>query len=298
MSGARRNLSFANEPVSPDAPGRYVKRTSFAERYLTNPRGFSSIAEGKLSSPADTCPMPTTEHDRNAAPETASTRGEPAGRSRIRAIARSRLLALCGGGTGGNEQLTAMAGVILIVLLAILGITILRIQQLISPHLFVGLLLLGPLVVKLASTGYRFARYYTHNPAYRKKGPPELVMRLIAPMVVFSTLVVFVSGIVLLFAGPTGRGQLLLIHKASFIVWGVFTGLHVLGHLSHMPQSLRAGRNAGRANGDPSVTSPAGAAGRWITLGGGLVGGLVLAIVLIPQFAPWTAHGAFLHHHH
>jgi hypothetical protein len=28
-----------------------------------------------------------------------------------------------------------------------------------------------------------------------------------------------------------------------------------------------------------------------------VVGGLVLAIVLIPHFATWTAHGA-LHHHH
>jgi hypothetical protein len=224
--------------------------------------------------------------------------GEPTGRSRVRAVAHRRLLAVRGGGTGGNEQLTAMAGVILIVPLAILGITILRIGQLISVHLFVGLLLLGPLAVKLASTGYRFARYYTHNPAYREKGPPEPIMRWIAPLVVFSTLVVFLSGVVLLFVGPAGRGQLLLIHKVSFIVWAVFTALHVLGHLPHMRQSLRAGRHAEGANGDPSLTSPTGAAGRWITLGGGLVGGLVLAIVLIPQFAPWTAHGVLLHHHH
>ncbi len=40
-----------------------------------------------------------------------------------------------------------------------------------------------------------------------------------------------------------------------------------------------------------------GGAGRWIALTGALVGGLVLAIVLIPDFAAWTAHGA-LHHHH
>jgi hypothetical protein len=242
--------------------------------------------------------MRMPEQAGTAAPETAGTLGEPAARSRVRPVPQRRARAVRGGGTGGNEQLTAMAGVILILLLAILGITILRIGQLISVHLFVGLLLLGPLVLKLASTGYRFARYYVHNPAYRKKGPPETAMRLIAPLVVLSTLVVFASGIALMFAGPSGRGQFLLIHKASFVVWGVFTGLHVLGHLRHMPQSLRAGRATGRADGDPVVTSSGGAAGRWITLGGALVAGLVLAIVLIPQFAPWTAAGALLHHHH
>jgi len=33
---------------------------------------------------------------------------------------------LLGGGVGGNEQLTAATGVVLIVLLAVLGVTILR----------------------------------------------------------------------------------------------------------------------------------------------------------------------------
>jgi hypothetical protein len=40
-----------------------------------------------------------------------------------------------------------------------------------------------------------------------------------------------------------------------------------------------------------------GSAGRWIALVGACVGGLVLAVLLIPQLAPRTAHGAFPHHH-
>ena len=48
-----------------------------------------------------------------------------------------------------------------------------RIGQLLWLHLFVGLLLIGPVVLKLASTGYRFARYYTNDAVYRRKGPPE-----------------------------------------------------------------------------------------------------------------------------
>jgi len=198
-----------------------------------------------------------------------------------------------GGGADGNEQLTAIAGSILLVLLAVIGVTILRVRQLIFVHLFVGLLLIGPVALKMASTGYRFVRYYTNDLAYRRKGPPEIQLRVIAPIVVLSTIAVFASGVVLLFVGPANRGELVLIHKVSFIVWGVFTALHVLGHLPHMPASLRAVR---RSEPDPLGRRP-GALGRWTGVASALVGGLVLAIVLIPDFAVWTAHGALSHHH-
>ena len=96
-----------------------------------------------------------------------------------------------------------------------------------------------------------------------------------------------------MFAGPSGRGQLLLIHKASFIAWLGFIGLHILGHLPRMADLLRPTRAKSISTGTPPDR-----AGRWIALAGGLAGGLVLAIVLIPQFAPWTAHGVFVHHDH
>jgi hypothetical protein len=220
----------------------------------------------------------------------------PSPADRAPAVRRSRAglsHPLIGGGTDGNEQLTAITGTILIVLLAVIGVTILRIGQLISLHLFVGLLLIGPVALKLASTGYRFARYYGHDSAYRRKGPPVTPLRLIAPMIVLTTLVVFASGVVLLLVGPGDRGQLVLIHKVSFIVWVAFTSLHVLGHLPSMPASLRSVRRA-----NPSLQERApGGAGRWIAIVGALVGGLVLAIVLIPDFAVWTAHSASVHHH-
>src|SRR5581483_10843700 len=100
---------------------------------------------------------------------------------------------LLGGGTDGNAQLTSLMGAILIVLSAAIGVTILRVRQLMWPHLFLGLLLLGPVAMKIGSTGYRFARYYTRDAAYRSKGPPELILRAIAPPVVASTVIVFVS---------------------------------------------------------------------------------------------------------
>ena len=203
-----------------------------------------------------------------------------------------RAKSVTGGGTDGNELLTSMTGAVLIVLLAVLGITILRIHQLIWLHLFLGLVLIGPITIKMASTGYRFARYYTRNPAYRSKGPPEPLMRMTAPIVVGSTVVVFATGILLLIAGPSGRGQYLFLHKASFVIWLGATAVHVLGHLVDLRRSLLPTHEPSGLSG----SSP-GTAGRWIALAGALVGGVVLAIALIPQFAPWTAHAAFLHHH-
>src|SRR5271156_6514170 len=118
-------------------------------------------------------------------------------------LARSRhpaLKDLAAGGTAGNERLTAVTGAVLIVLLAVIGVTIISISQLLWVHLFVGMLLIGPVVLKLGSTGYRFVRYYTGNPRYRRVGPPPTLLRVIAPIVVLTTIVVLVSGVALLFA--------------------------------------------------------------------------------------------------
>jgi hypothetical protein len=205
--------------------------------------------------------------------------------------------AALGGGPDGNEQLTAATGVVLIVLLAALGITILRIGQLTWLHFFLGLLLIGPVALKMASTGYRFTRYYTHSLAYRERGAPETWLRLLAPVVVLSTVVVFVSGVVLLYDGPAHRDPLMLIHKASFIVWVGATALHVLGHLFGLPAALR-GASLDRGRGRRAWAGQTGGAGRAIALIGAIVGGLVLAIALIPDFSIWTAHLALIHHHH
>jgi hypothetical protein len=214
--------------------------------------------------------------------------------------------ALTDGGTDGNERLTAVTGLVLIALLAVIGLTIVQMRPLISVHLFVGLLLIGPVVLKMASTGYRFMRYYTGNARYREKGPPEILLRLTAPLVVLSTIVVLVSGVILLFEGRAHRDPMLLIHKVSFIVWVVFTAIHVLGHLPEViPYLPGLGDGSGARQLRDSIPglvpttehdwSPTGSArslpggrGRALALIGALVAGLVLALALIPDFSAWT----------
>jgi hypothetical protein len=205
------------------------------------------------------------------------------------AAGRSPRSGLFGGGTSGNERLTAATGALLLVLLAALGVTIVRIGGLLNEHMFLGMLLLGPVVLKLSSTAYRFVRYYTANPRYRAKGPPPAIMRAIAPIVVISTVVVFASGVALLFAGPGSRGTLLPLHKVSFFVWLAFTALHVLGHLAELPGALRGAAGSGREWDDFG----AGRGGRALSLAAALVGGLVLALVVESRFGVW----ADVHHH-
>jgi hypothetical protein len=81
------------------------------------------------------------------------------------------------GGAEGNERLTAMTGAVLLVLLAAEGFTILSLRQLLTPHFFIGMLLLGPVALKAGSTIYRFIRYYTGSRPYRRKGPPAPLLR-------------------------------------------------------------------------------------------------------------------------
>jgi hypothetical protein len=203
---------------------------------------------------------------------------------------------LTGGGTDGNERLTAATGVVLLVLLAVLGVTILRIGQLLWLHLFVGMLLIGPVLLKMTSTGYRFVRYYTSNPAYRRKGPPAAPMRRLAPLVVISTVVVFSSGVALLLAGPGSRSTLFPIHKLSFFAWLALTGLHVLGHLADLPAPLRADYGGGKGLAGLSSRQP-GRDGRVLSLAGMLVAGLILAVLVIPEFGPWVNGFHGFHHH-
>jgi hypothetical protein len=194
----------------------------------------------------------------------------------------SVMRALKGGGTAGNERLTAMTGLLLIVVLAAVGVTIVRIGQLLWLHLFLGLVLIGPVALKLLSTGYRFIRYYTRSPRYRRRGPPHTALRMLAPLVVLSTLAVLVTGVALLLLGPSSRGWLVLVHKVSFFAWIAVTGVHVLGHLPELTRLTR--RPAGEL-------TAAGRGGRRLSLLMALMVGLVCAVALLGRFSAWTHHG-------
>jgi hypothetical protein len=182
------------------------------------------------------------------------------------------------GGSEGNRRLTGATAAVLLVLLAAEGVTLLAIRPLVSAHVFIGMLLLPPIALKLATTGYRFARYYTGHEGYRADGPPHTLLRLLGPVVVLSTAALFASGVALAVLGPEG-GAVLGLHKASFAVWLAAMAAHVLAHLLRVPTLA----SADWRRGDPL---PGSSLRRWL-LAGSLVVGLVLAVATVHLAGPW-----------
>lgn len=188
-----------------------------------------------------------------------------------------------GAGAEGNARLTSTTGALLLVLLAVEGLTVLSVRQMITLHVFVGVLLIGPVLLKSGSTLYRFARYYTGAAAYRAKGPPHPVLRILGPVVIISSLAVLGTGIALLTVDPSRSDVLLTAHKVSFAIWIAVTTVHVLGH-------LRAAALTSLAELRRPPSTPAARRRRMrlalITLA--LILGVAAATALLPAAAPWT----------
>jgi hypothetical protein len=187
-------------------------------------------------------------------------------------------------GVASNARLTGSVAAILLLLLALEGATIPFIGSLVGPHVFIGMLLIPPVALKLGSTGWRFARYYLRNPSYRRKGPPSLPMRLLAPGVVLTTLALFATGVGLAIAGPPDP-TLKFLHKASFIAWFVLMTVHVLGHVLEIP--ALAAPDWRRAGGREARLAGTGL--RMVTLAGSLVAGLGLALATVSLIGPWLS---------
>jgi hypothetical protein len=202
----------------------------------------------------------------------------------IRAIPRHRRDRTdASGGAGGNERLTAMTGAVLLALLAVEGVTIVFKQQLLTLHFFIGMLLIGPVLLKVCSTGYRFVRYYTGAAPYVRKGPPALLLRLLGPVVIATSVGVIGSGVALAIVGP-GPSQWIFVHKATFVLWFGAMVVHVLWYAPQLPRLLR---NSSPTR-DRAMALLAGAGRRWLLLLGALAIGLVIALATYHLAGPWN----------
>jgi hypothetical protein len=201
------------------------------------------------------------------------------------------------GGAEGNERLTAMTGAVLLILLLAECYTVVRIGRLLTLHVFLGMLLLGPVCLKAGSVLYRFARYYTGSAPYRRNGPPAPLLRVIGPVIMLLTACVFGSGIMLAVAGP-GNGPWLTVHRISFIAWAFFITIHVLAYVWRLPGLLAAeARGVSRPEGDRKGEPRAGARRAMEVLGGrgtrlalliaSLLAGLVIALLTVHLAGNW-----------
>jgi hypothetical protein len=201
------------------------------------------------------------------------------------------------GGPAGNAVLTAYLGLVLLVLFFLEGLTLLDVRGLITWHVALGALLVPPAVAKTVTTGWRIVRYYSGQPEYRAAGPPPLVLRLLGPLVVLTTLVLLGSGVVLILLGEETSRQSLVsvagwrldwlgLHQGVFWFWFVAMTAHVLG------RTLPALHLASRRRGVPGLAYRAAA----LTLSFGLAAGA--AVWLVGGKGAWGSERFDEHHAH
>ena len=134
-----------------------------------------------------------------------------------------------------NSRLTGYVALVLLVLLAIEFVTGLMVRRDLGLHIVVGFLVIPPLLVKLGSVGYRFVRYYTHEPRYRAAGAPTLGMRILAPLLVLLTVVVFATGVELWVFGYKFGSFWIPVHHGSAYLWFIAVAVHVVNYARRAP---------------------------------------------------------------
>jgi hypothetical protein len=194
------------------------------------------------------------------------------------------------GGPAGNARLTSWLGLVLLVLLALEGGTLLAMHQLIGVHIFLGTLIVPPVLLKTATTGWRIARYYLGSSAYHQAGPPPLILRLLGPLVIVTSLAVLGTGLALIvtsqsgrepFARPLGFGvSVLALHQASVIGWVAVTAVHVLGRTVPALRTVST-----------RLIVP-GRATRGLLLTGTAAVGVIAAVVVLQASTAWTSDQA------
>ena len=189
----------------------------------------------------------------------------------------------------GNKRLTAAVGVLLLVpILVELSTIVLGVHTFMSIHVFVGLALIPAVLLKLGSTGWRFARYYTRSSPYVALGPPQLPMRLLAPLLVAATVILFGSGVAMGILHGHALDIARRLHGPAAVIWIVLIAVHVVVYLK---RALTSSSEDARSTTRREVQ---GATWRSYTLAAALVVGLIAGIAAIPAQHRWVD----LRHHH
>jgi len=179
-----------------------------------------------------------------------------------------------------------MTGAVLLILLAAEGVTIVFKRELLTLHFFIGMLLVGPVLLKLGRPATGFMKYYTGSLPYVRKGPPALPLRLLGPVVVATSACVIGSGVAVALTGPRAPGVTwwIFVHKAAFVLWFCAMTVHVLWYAPRLPRLL-APRSAAR---DRMRAALAGTGQRRLLLTAALAAGLIVALATYHLAGNWT----------
>jgi hypothetical protein len=183
----------------------------------------------------------------------------------------------------GNAKLTAITGAVLLILLSAEVITTLLMGSLFGQHFFLGMVLIGPVCLKIGSTVWRFSRYYLGSEPYVRRGPPPTLQRVLGPALVITSAGVLGTGVLLALTGPGLRLQKL--HQYFFYLWLIIVIIHVVHYLPRLPELL-ASHPAERA-----LQAATGGRARWLLLVGSIIVGLALALLTYHLRARWGSWG-------
>jgi hypothetical protein len=159
----------------------------------------------------------------------------------------------------------------------------LGVRSVITLHVAVGLALLGPVLLKLASVTYRMASYYRGASGYAQRGKPAVGLRLLGGALALSFLSMLASGLALI-VGPSGA------HSAARSIHAVSAYVVVLLLIGHLAVHMRPAARLASADIRPRTPKVQGARSRWLALLASLTLGGVLALLLGGRGATYLHH--------
>ncbi len=184
----------------------------------------------------------------------------------------------------GNARLTGIsASFVLPLILFEVATVVLGVKSVITPHVAVGLLLVGPVLLKLGSVTYRMASYYRGVSEYRQRGKPAGGLRMLGGCLAVLMLLLLTSGLVLIVGPNWAHSEARTVHAVT--AYGAVALLVI--HLAvHLVQAMRL------ASADMRRPAVRGARIRWLAVFASLALGGVLALLL-------AGHGStYLHHYY
>jgi hypothetical protein len=183
-----------------------------------------------------------------------------------------------------NARLTGAAGIVILILLtAELVSVVLGAASVLSLHVAIGLILVPPVLVKLASTTWRMVNYYLGAAAYVHRGPPPAPARVLGPILSLAIVLVLISGIVLLLGPSSLHRTALQVHKVAFYL----ALLLIVAHLAmHLTKAIRlTARDWLNRRGATLLTRA-----RWTAIIGSVLIGALLALTLAGHAEPYLHH--------
>lgn len=156
-------------------------------------------------------------------------------------------------------------------------------------HFFVGFMLIPLVGLKLLSTSWKAAGYYTGRPIYKREGPPRWWNRLLSPVMGILFLITLWSGVAM-WGSLEGYFPIpYLYHDYSVVQWHLWSScflvaLTVFHMVAHFRETFRSRRR--KAVEDAANPEPRGTMLARRTLVGGAIGSAVALALSAAQW-PW-----------